>query len=135
MEYSMAKYKKEDIIDSIVKMRIEKMAATKTIIRDYLMGELGYGQAYAYELLREARAKIVEYYGTSNTASLEEAIGQLEEMAEDAKQSKNYKLAFNIRQELSKIQGHYKERIELSGDVNHKIEVIKLIGPEEKKDE
>lgn len=127
----MAKYKKEDIIDAIIKMRIEKMASTKTIIKDFLQNELGYGQTYAYELLKEARKKIVELYDSKNSASLEEAIGQLEEMAEDAKQAKNYKLAFNIRQELSRIQGHYKDKIELSGEVNHKIEVIRLIGPDE----
>lgn len=110
----MAQYKKEDIIDSIVKMRTQDMAATKTIIRDYLMGQLGYGQTYAYELLKEARKKIIEYYDATNEASLEEAIGQLEEMAENAKSQKNYKLAFNIRQELSKIQGHYKDKIDIT---------------------
>jgi len=122
----MAQYKKEDVIDSIVKMRTQKMAATKTIIKDYLMGELGYGQTYAYELLKEARKKIVEYYSISNEASIEEAIGQLEEMAEDAKNQKNYKLAFNIRQELSKIQGHYIERVNVSGTIDHTVSVIKL---------
>ena len=110
----MAQYKKEDIIDSIIKMRTQDMAATKTIIKDYLMGQLGYGQTYSYELLKEARKKIIEYYDASNEASLEEAIGQLEEMAENAKSQRNYKLAFNIRQELSKIQGHYKDKIDIT---------------------
>ncbi len=125
------KYKKEDIIDSIVKMRIEKMASTKTIIKDYLMGQLGYGQSYSYDLLREARKNIKQYYDQSNEASLEEAIGQMEEMAEDAKTNKNYKLAFEIRKELSKIQGLYIEKIELSGELNHNVTVIKLNGGEE----
>jgi hypothetical protein len=128
----MAKYKKEDIIDSVVKMRIEKMASTKTIIKDYLMGQLGYGQTYAYELLKEARVQIKQYYDASNEASLEEAIGQMEEMAEDAKGNRNYKLAFEIRKELSKIQGHYIEKIELNvrefktnwGDEDDKSETI-----------
>lgn len=116
----MAQYKKEDIIDSIVKMRVERMASTKTIIKDFLMGELGYGQTYAYELLKEARSKIVEYYKESNTASIEEAICQLEEMAEHAKANKNYKLAFEVRKEISKIQGHYIEKIQHSGEIEFK---------------
>lgn len=114
----MAKFKKEDLIDAVVKMRIEKMASTKTIIKGFLMGECGYGQAYAYELLREARKKIVEYYQVSNESAVEEAIGQLEGMAEDAKQSKNYKLAFEIRKELNKIIGAYQaQKVELSGEI------------------
>jgi hypothetical protein len=115
----MAKFKKDDLIDAVVKMRIEKMCSTKTIIKDFLMGECGYGQAYAYEILREARKKIVEYYKVSNESAIEEAVGQLEEMAENAKNSKNYKLAFEIRKELNKIIGAYEaQKIELSGQVN-----------------
>lgn len=124
----MAKFKKEDLIDAVVKMRIEKMASTKTIIKDFLMGECGYGQAYAYELLREARKKIVEYYQVSSESAIEEAIGQLEEMAEDAKGSKNYKLAFEIRKELNKIVGAYQaQKVELSGNVNVETIILKEI--------
>lgn len=116
-------FKRQDIVDSIVKMRIQNMAATKTIIKDYLQDSLGYGQSYAYELYKEAREKIVEYYKIDNIASLAEAVGQLEEMAEDAKGSKNYKLAFEIRKELNKMAGNYEaQKIELSGNVS----VIKL---------
>ena len=129
----MAKFKKQDLIDAVVKMRIEKMASTKTIIKDFLMGECGYGQAYAYELLREARKKIVEYYQISNEASVEEAIGQLEEMAEDAKHSKNYKLAFEIRKELNKIVGAYQTQkldITTGGDKLQPV-IINVIKPNE----
>lgn len=126
----MAKFKKEDLIDAVVKMRIEKMASTKTIIKDFLMGECGYKQAYAYELLREARKKIVEYYKSNNEASVEEAIGQLEEMAEDAKQSKNYKLAFEIRKELNKIVGAYKSQsLDVTTNGKDITTVINIIKP------
>lgn len=130
----MAQYKKEDIIDAIVKMRTEKMASTKTIIKDFLMGELGYGQSYSYDLLREARNKIVEYYKQSSTSSVEEAIGQLEEMAEIARKDRNYKLAFEIRKELSKIQGHYIEKIELNGQLTlNTIKLKEVYKPEDDK--
>jgi len=103
----MPKYKKEDVIDAVVKMRINEMASTRTIIKDYLQDQLGYGQTYAYELYKEARILIKEYYKSDNIASTEEAIGQLEQMAETAKGDKNYKLAFEIRKELNKIVGAY----------------------------
>jgi len=113
------KYSKEELINSVIKMRLENMASTKTIL-SFLMTELEYGQTYSYEILKEARQQIQNYYKDLNSASLEEAIGQLEEMAEDAKRKRNYKLAFDIRKELSKIQGHYTERIELSGEITYK---------------
>ena len=69
------KYKKEDIIDAIVKMRIESGASTKTIIQSFLMGELGYKQSYCYVLLQEARQKIVELYNTKNAELANEALG------------------------------------------------------------
>jgi cysteinyl-tRNA synthetase len=125
------KYKREDLIDQIVKMRIDKMCSTKTIL-EFLQKEIGYKQTYSYELLKDARKKIVEIYSQQNNSSLEEAIGQMENMAEDAKKQKNYKLAFDIRKELSKIQGHYTDRVELSGSIEHTIQIIKLNGPDGK---
>ncbi len=123
------KYSKEELINSVIKMRLENMASTKTIL-SFLMTELEYGQTYSYEILKEARQQIQNYYKDLNSASLEEAIGQLEEMAEDAKRKKNYKLAFDIRKELSKIQGHYTEKIQLSGSIDTTVRVIKLSGPD-----
>ena len=123
------KYSKEELINSVIKMRLENMASTKTIL-SFLMTELEYGQTYSYEILKEARQQIQNYYKDLNSASLEEAIGQLEEMAEDAKRKRNYKLAFDIRKELSKIQGHYTEKIQLSGSIDTTVRVIKLSGPD-----
>lgn len=120
------KYKREDIIDSIVKMRIEKGASTKTIIQDYLMGQLKFGQTYAYDLLKAAREKIVKIYETQNVSLANEALGHLESMYEDAIKQKNNKLALEIRKEMNKLTGLYAaEKIEVSGAV--KIETIKLI--------
>jgi hypothetical protein len=101
------KYKKEDIIDAIVKLRIEKGASTKTIIQSFLMGELGYKQSYSYQLLQEARSKIVELYDTQNKELANEALGHLESMYEDALKQKNGKLALEIRKEISKLAGLY----------------------------
>lgn len=127
--YMAKKYKKEEVVNLVVKMRLEDMCSTKTIL-DYLMNDLKYGQTMAYNILKAARQQISDYYRELNTSSLEEAIGQMENLSEDAKKRKDYKLAFEIRKEMSKIQGHYKERIELSGGMDNTIKIIRLIGPE-----
>ena len=109
------KYKKEDIIDAIVKMRIEKGASTKTIIQEFLMAQLGYKISYSYVIYQEARQKIVELYNTQNHELANEALGQLESMLEDALRQKNMKLALEVRKEMSKLTGLYSpEKIDLS---------------------
>lgn len=120
------KYKREDIIDAVVKMRIEKGSSTKTIIQQFLMGELKFGQTYAYDLLKAAREKIIKIYEVQNKSLANEALGHLESMYEDAIKLKNGKLALEIRKEMNKLTGLYAaEKIEVSGAV--KIETIKLI--------
>ena len=109
------KYKKDDIIDAVVKMRIEKGASSKTIIQDFLMAQLGYKISYSYVIYQEARQKIVELYNTQNHELANEALGQLESMLEDALRQKNMKLALEVRKEMSKLTGLYSpEKIDLS---------------------
>ena len=121
------KYKKEDIIDAIVKMRIEKGASTKTILKDFLMGQLKYKQAYSYELLQEARKEIIKLYSTKNEELANEALGQLESMLEDAIKAKNIKLALEVRKEISKLTGLYAaEKVDITSN-GKEITEIKLI--------
>ena len=121
------KYKKEDIIDAIVKMRIEKGASTKTILKDFLMGQLKYKQAYSYELLQEARKEIIKLYSTKNEELANEALGQLENMLEDAIKAKNIKLALEVRKEISKLTGLYAaEKVDITSN-GKEITEIKLI--------
>jgi hypothetical protein len=128
------KYKKEDIIDAIVKLRIEKGASTKTIIQSFLMGELGYKQSYSYQLLQEARSKIVELYDTQNKELANEALGHLESMYEDAIKAKNVKLALEIRKEISKLTGLYAaQKVDITSG-GEAITEIKLIQVNKKED-
>jgi hypothetical protein len=128
------KYKKEDIIDAIVKMRIEKGSSTKTIIQNFLMGELGYKQSYSYQLLQEARTKIVELYDTQNKELANEALGHLESMYEDAIKGKNMKMALDIRKEISKLTGLYAaEKVDITS-AGAPITEIKLIQVNKKGD-
>jgi hypothetical protein len=120
------KWKRADIIDAIIKMRIEKGVSTKTILNDFLMGELKFKQSYSYVLLQEARENIKKIYQTTNEALANEALGHLESLYEDAIKDKNKKLALEIRKEINKLVGAYAaEKVEVSGNVN--IETIKLI--------
>jgi hypothetical protein len=90
------------------------------------MGQLKFGQTYAYDLLKAAREKIVKIYETQNVSLANEALGHLESMYEDAIKQKNNKLALEIRKEMNKLTGLYAaEKIEVSGAV--KIETIKLV--------
>lgn len=128
-----SKWKKEDIINAIVKMRTENMATTKTIL-DFLMNDLEYGQAYAYELIKESKNLIIELYKQDNISRVEEAIGQLETMLERSYLRGDYKLSYNIRQELNKMTGLYaaaKVDITSAGEAITEIKLIQV----NKKDE
>lgn len=121
-----SKWKKEDIINAIVKMRTENMATTKTIL-DFLMNDLEYGQAYAYELIKESKNLIIELYKQDNISRVEEAIGQLETMLERSYLRGDYKLSYNIRQELNKMTGLYAtQKIDITS-AGEAITEIKLI--------
>jgi len=128
------KYKKEDIIDAIVKMRIEKGSSTKTIIQEFLMNQLGYKQSYSYVLLQEAREKIVSLYNTQNKELANEALGHLESLYEDAIKGKNMKLALEIRKEISKLTGLYAAtKVDITS-LGEAITEIKLIQVNKKED-
>lgn len=109
--------KTEDLINSIVKMKVERGASNKTIL-DFLQNDLEYGQTYSYELLKEARKRIQYIWDRNAEAHLEESKAQLEELYEDAIRNKNHKLALEIRKEMNRLMGLYAaEKIELSGEL------------------
>ena len=124
-------WKKEDIINAIISMRTEKMATTKTIL-DFLMNDIGYGQTYSYQLIKESREKIIEIYDSNNVSKVEEAMAQLETMLQRSYQKSDYKLSYNIRQELNKLQGLYAaQKIEHSGQVGFTGLDIQIINSKE----
>jgi len=109
------KYKRQDILDAIIKMRIEKGASTKTIVEDFLQKELGYKQSYAYTLLKEAREKITEIYKSTNENIINEQVGRLEAQYEKAIKQGNSKLALQVLQEINKLMGLYaSEKIDIT---------------------
>jgi hypothetical protein len=123
------KYKREDIINSIIKMRIEKGASTKTIVEDFLQGELKYKQSYAYTLLKEAREKISEIYKNDNLSAINEQVGRLESLYEKTIKEGNKKLALDIAKEINKLCGLYAaEKIDITtgGNTINEIKIIEI---------
>jgi len=118
--------KTEDLVNGVVKMKVEKGASNKTIL-DFLMNDLGYGQSYAYEVMREARKKIQEIWDKNAEAHLEEAKAHLEELYENAIRKKDMKLALQVRQELNKLMGLYSpEKLDITSN-GQTISEIKII--------
>lgn len=126
-------FKTDDIINGIVKMKVEKGASNKTIL-DFLQDDLGYKQTYSYELLGLARKRIQEIWDKNAEAHLEEAKGQLEDMLENSIRQKNMKLALEIRKEINKLMGLYgAEKIDITSN-GKEITEIKLIQIKSKDD-
>ena len=108
--------KTEELINGLVKMKVENGATNKTML-DFLMNDMGYGQSYSYEVMREAGKRIQEIWDKNAEGHLEESKAQLEEMYERAYSKKDYKLALQIRQELNKLMGLYSaEKIDITLD-------------------
>jgi hypothetical protein len=118
--------KTEDLVNGVVKMKVENGASNKTIL-DFLMNNLGYGQSYSYEVMREARKKIQEIWDKNAEAHLEEAKAHLEELYENAIRKKDMKLALQVRQELNKLMGLYSpEKLDITSN-GQTISEIKII--------
>lgn len=120
--------KTEDLVNAIVKMKVENGASNKTIL-DFLMNNLEYKQSYAYEIMREARKKIQEIWDKNAEAHLEESKAQLEELYETAIRKKDMKLALQVRQELNKLMGLYspdKLDITSGGKTISEIKIIEI---------
>lgn len=125
------KINKDDIIKILVEKRLKEKITNYQML-DILMTEFGYQQSYAYDLMREVRLKITETYKKETIGLLEDAIGDLEDQRFEAKKDKNYKLLLEVTKELNKIKGLYIDRLDITGNIEHNIQVIKIISPGEK---
>jgi hypothetical protein len=97
-------FSKEDIIMSLVKMRVEKFATTKTML-DFLMKEIGYAQTYSYELIKISKTRINEIFKEEHEESFHNAMARLEEIIES---SKNEKVRLEAQKEMNKLLGLHK---------------------------
>jgi hypothetical protein len=123
-------FKRAELVDQIIRMRIDK-GMTRLSILDFLKSEMKLSQSYGYELIRDAAIEFDNRAIQNFGKDLKEDIERFEKLYEDAIKQKNSKEARELLKEISKLKGHYKDRIELSGNIEHTIQVIKLNGPDE----
>lgn len=127
-------FKRQDIVQSIVKMRLEDGASSKTILKDFLQDQLGYKQSMAYTLYKEAREAIEDLYKESCFAKIEEAYGRLEALYEDSISKGERKLALDIQKEINKLSGFHSEKVDITsgGDKLGPTEIaITIVRPSE----
>jgi len=121
-------FKKNDLLDKIINMRV-KEGYTRVDIFNYLMKDLGYDDKTAYQYMKEAREetdrRAVQNFGDD----LKEDIERFEADRSKAINDKDFKLAADLLKEICKLKGHYSQQIKLSGQIDGKIQVIKLNGP------
>ena len=117
-------FKKNDLIDSIIDMRINK-GMSRTSILDFLKKDIGLSQPYAYQLIRYAAEEFDQRAIQNFGEDLKEDIERFERLYEKAMLNSNMKEARECLKEISKLKGHYKERIEISGEMSIKnIEIV-----------
>lgn len=119
-------HKTNDLIDLLVKMRI-KDGKSKSTLLEFLMQEKGYHKQSAYRLLRQMREEIDQRSVENFAKDIKEDIERFENLYEKAIAKDNLREANNILKEISKLKGHYVERVELSGDVAIKGINVKII--------
>ena len=131
----MAEYKRQDIVDHIVKLRIEAGASTKQIIEEYLKGECGFKTSWSYDLYKEARLKIEKLYDVKNKQLANEALGQLEDLYKECIKESNKKLALEVRKEINKLTGLYAaDKIDITTN-GESINIINVVIKEDENDE
>lgn len=131
---------RDQIIEALVKMRIEKFATTRSMLRLLKQKPLYYKDSYAYELIREAKKKIIEIFKEEMSEEFETYRARLETLIET---TSNEKIKLDAMKELHKLTGAYKpNKVEVSGKIEHTITSIEVniidsntidITPEKKK--
>lgn len=123
-------FKRNDIIDQIIRLRI-KEGYTRLSILEFLSKELGYSLSFSYALYADASKEIDQRSIQNFGKDLKEDIERFENLYQKAMKDKNMKEAREVLKEISKLKGHYVERVELNGQIDHNVKVIKLNGPDD----
>ena len=128
-------FSKEDIIMSLVKMRVEKFATTKTML-DFLMREVGYAQTCSYELIKISKTRINEIFREEHEESFHNAMARLEEIIES---TKNEKTRLEAQKELNKLLGlHKPQKVDVTSngkDISVSEIVVKIVRSNDEEEE
>lgn len=105
-------YKREAVIENIIKLRIEK-GLTYLNILTFLMEQCKYSQSYSYELIKNAKTEIndrsIQLFGED----IKEDIERFENLYQSNLESNNNKEARECLKEIAKLKGHYVERMDI----------------------
>lgn len=116
--------KRADLIDHLIELRLKK-GYSRTDLFNYLTNELELAGSTAYQYIRDAKKEFNERAIYNFGDDLKEDIERFEELYTKALKSGNTKEARENLKEISKLKGHYTERVELSGELSLKnIEII-----------
>jgi hypothetical protein len=124
----LSKRDRETLIMALVKMRIEKFATTKTML-DFLMAPpFNYKDSYSYELIREAKKRIIQIFKEEHAEEYQTYKGRLEEIIET---TKSEKIRLEAIKELNKLTGAYQpNKVDITSNGNNLIPteiIIKII--------
>jgi hypothetical protein len=133
MKQNTKKYKKEDLVNKIIDLRIKQGYSVLMII-EFVVSQ-GLSSRTAYNLLEESRSKIASYSEKDHMKALEDSINRFENLYADAIKENNKKEARELLKEISKLKGLYTEKVDVSGKIEHSIDVIKLISVKKNEEE
>ena len=111
-------FSRNDIIDMIIKWRIDD-GLTRLNILDRLKIEYNYSASYSYDLIRDASKEFNERSIQNFGDDLKEDIERFEMNYTKALEEGNRKLALEALRDISKLKGHYIERINLNGKIEY----------------
>lgn len=105
-------YKTKDVIDAIMKLRIEKGLSRPSIL-EWLINEMKLTKNNAQRVLNEANKKFDEIAIQRFGNDIKEDIERFEALYEKAVKNNETREAREILKEISKLKGHYVERFNL----------------------
>lgn len=120
------------VIEEIIELRCKQGYSSLSLVT-HLKEKYGLQHSRAYELVRDARAKMGEIYDEMNKDVLKQSIMFMEEQVQKLIKAGDNKTALAYQKELNKVNQLYVERqeIKITGDLN----VRSLFGFEEEKGE
>jgi hypothetical protein len=122
-------FKRNDFIDIIIDLRL-KNGLSRTSIFEHLTKELELSGSYAYQLIREASEEFESRSVVNFGKDLAIDIERFEVLYEKAIKAGDKKEAREVLKEISKLKGHYKERLDITSGGDKLTTIINIIKPE-----
>lgn len=105
-------YRTKDVIDAIMKLRIEKGLSRPSIV-EWLINEMKLTKDKANRMMAEANKKFDEIAIQRFGNDIKEDIERFEALYQKAVKNNDTKEARELLKEISKLKGHYVERYNL----------------------